>query len=489
MTKKTPALHGNTEPLAKALTEANRPAARAILPPGKFGRMFPADLPANNLPDQVLIDLGNSMRESAPLASDSPIPAGYTYFGQFVDHDLSFTKEGGIIGAVTDPTQQRSPELELDSLYGKGPSNAESRAMYEGPVSAARFKIGMTTPTGDVGPNPLPNDLLRQPDQTALIPDPRNDENLLVAQTHLLFMKFHNKVLAMLPSILPEHDVAQPGESPFKRTQRIVTWHYQWIVWNDFVRRLIRPGVFASIANNGPLFYKPPRGQRPFMPVEFSVAAYRLGHSMVRDNYSHNRVFFDTSLDLLFAFTGGGGMFGSPTLPSNWIIDWRRFYNLGASGVPLNFARKLDTKIGNSLFTLPGIPAGDAGNPDLAKLAVRNLLRGKIQKLPSGQQIANFMGAVILQPNEINSGIAAVDADTPLWYYILREAEVLGEGGNHLGPVGSRIVGEVFMGLLQGDADSYLRRRPTWRPFLGTVFGVFEMADLVRFVNDINPIG
>ncbi len=488
MAKKNLTLHGNTTPLTKALATANKPATREVLPAGKFGRMFP-DLPANNLPDQVLIDLGNSMRDNDPVASDSPIPAGYTYLGQFIDHDLSFTKEGGIVGGVTSPTQLRSPELELDSLYGKGPNNAESKGMYEGPPTAARFKIGLSTPTGDVGPNPLPNDHLRNPDKSSFIPDPRNDENLLVAQTHLLFMKFHNKVLDALPTLSAEHDVARPGESPFKRAQRIVTWHYQWIVWNDFVRRLIRPGVFASIENNGPMFYKVSSGQRPFMPVEFSVAAYRLGHSMVRDSYSHNRVFFDTSLDLLFTFTGNGGMFGSPTLPSNWIIDWRRFYNLGVSGVPLNFTRKIDTKVANSLFTLAGMPTSDAGNPDLAKLSVRNLLRGKIQKLPSGQQIANFMGAVILQPDEINSGIPAVDADTPLWYYILREAAVLGNGGNNLGPVGSRLVGEVFMGLLQNDPGSYLRKRPTWRPFLGSTFGMFEMADLVKFVNDINPIG
>jgi hypothetical protein len=490
--------HGNVTPLTSAPPSENK-RDLPLIPAGKFGRIFP-DLPANNLSDADLIALAGTMIETNPNTQDTSIPAGYTYFGQFVDHDL--TLDSRSLTSLVPNKQNRSPELDLDSLYGRGPNNLESRAMYEGPPTAARFKIGTTTALGPGFPA-LPNDLPRRPDKSAIIGDARNDENLVVAQTHLLFLKFHNKVLADLPTFSNLVDVALPNESAFGRARRIVTWHYQWIVWHDFVRRLIRPGVFRSIEQTGAWFYRLLSGERPFMPFEFSVAAYRLGHSMVREEYHYNRVFTSATLDQLFTFTGTGDMAGLPTLPSNWIINWNRFYEIGATRVVR--ARALDTKLVQRLFNLhpvPGIPSDDVPNPALASLATRNLLRGKQVGLPSGQAIANEMGALILQPNDIATGIASVNQATPLWFYILREAELYGgdndsigplsvnEGSKRLGPVGSRIVGETFWQILHNDSNSYLRLRPAWRPFLPSAqVGSFTMADLVRYVNDINPLG
>ena len=147
-----------------------------------------------------------------------------------------------------------------------------------------------------------------------MIGDPRNDENLIVAQTHLAFLKFHNRVMDTLPQ-----GAGNSGDEdrPFGRARRTVRWHYQWLVLNDFLPRVLDRAVLNDIRNNGRRFYDfdaAPFGGRPFMPLEFSVAAYRLGHSMVRETYDYNRTFnglgppalSDATLGLLFAFTGSG---------------------------------------------------------------------------------------------------------------------------------------------------------------------------------------
>jgi hypothetical protein len=241
------------------------------------------------------------------------------------------------------------------------------------------------------------------------------------------------------------------------------------------------------------------------MPLEFSVAAYRVGHSMVREAYNHNRVFADQAVEptafteatlfLLFSFTGKGGFPAPPgthpTLPSNWIIDWRRFFDVGQPEL-LNFSRRLDTTLIPQLQNLP-VPAQQTGP---RSLAVRNLLRGSRLGLPAGQDVAAFMSVTPLTPAEVASGSDQAilrqhgfHERTPLWYYILKEAEVQA-GGTRLGEVGSRIVAEVFVGLLEGDRNSFLSKDPDWKPTLpAATAGAFTMADLLRFVNDLNPVG
>ena len=230
------------------------------------------------------------------------------------------------------------------------------------------------------------------------------------------------------------------------------------------------------------------------MPVEFSAAAYRLGHSMVRQKYNHNRFFTDADFGLLFLFTGKSGEIagevgGFPTLPSNWIIDWNQFYQFGGNA-PSNLSRKLDPFMSPSLHTLPG-EAGRAAN-----LAFRNLKRGVNLGLPSGQDVAKAMRVSVLTPDEIATGadgaVAArhnLHKKTPLWYYILKEAEQRG-GGDRLGPVGCRIIAEVFLGLVHGDHESFLWQRANWQPELPSAQpGTFTMADLLTFVGDLNPLG
>src|SRR5829696_3047259 len=486
-----------------------------LLGPSRFGKMFPDSDPFRPS-DTALVELGRAMTSlENPAVNNSDIPAGFTYLGQFIDHDITRDETEGF-PEIDDPElieQGRRVTLDLDSLYGQGPKRQPELYNKKLHPSQARFRLGLTTPTPDVGGGRLPNDLPRRANKEAVIPDDRNDENTIVAQTHLAFLKFHNKVMDTTIAETEDDGSAtftQADEDrrpiPFNVAKRSVRWHYQWLVLNDFLPQLVDRNVLDDIRANGRRHYDFSGRQfrdEPFMPLEFSGAAYRLGHSMIRDGYNFNRVFSDplqvpgasqvATLGLLFTFTGKGGMFGSPTLPSNWIIDWRRFFPVDDPAL-LNFTRAIDITLAESLRQLP-VPSGQP-----AVLAVRNLLRGSRVGLPTGQDVAQEIGATTLTPAQIASGHVReivrkhkFHQQTPLWYYILKEAEVQGEG-MRLGEVGSRILGEVFVGLLEGDPNSFLSRQPDWTPTLsssipGASPGDFKMADLLRFVNEINPIG
>ena len=480
--------------------------------PGMFGKMFPRldPLAVGDEPLQELADAMKDRNPADPAGNNRTIPAGFTYFGQFIDHDitLDLTSIGDKQADPQAVENFRTPALDLDSVYGLGPDGsrhlyARSSAADDGKTPGPKFLIGKTINvdlggvTGDHR-----NDLPRSPEGFALIGDHRNDENLLVAQTHVAMLKFHNAVC----------DIVSRGGTDaaevFNEARRIVTWHYQWMVLHDFVERLTEPGTVERILHEGRRFYRFRR--LPYIPVEFSAAAYRLGHSMVREAYSHNRIFTfgggtPATLELLFNFTGlSGGIVGDlapnpptspvpvPVLPSNWIIDWRRFYDFtppaNPTGVLLNSSRKIDPFIVPALHTLPG---GGGSLP------FRNLRRGVMLGLPAGQDVAAAMRIQnALTPDEIATGPDGAAAKkhnlhtrTPLWYYILKEAEIRGDG-ERLGPVGAILVAEVFVGLVHGDHQSYLwQRGRNWKPELPSKqAGTFKMTDLLRLVGDISPI-
>lgn len=485
--------------------------------PGKFGRMFP-ELDPLSVEDDALFALAEALVDDNPQdkAGDNPsIPAGFTYLGQFVDHDLTLDTTP-LSQQDVDPLATmnfRSPALDMDSVYGQGPGvsphlYARDPATFQ---LTNKFLIGVASESTDQNNDridALPNDLPRNRVGRALIGDERNDENLLIAQTHLTFLKFHNKVI----DFLEQTNGSLSKAEQFQEARRLVTWHYQWIVLYDFVERLTEPGLINKIRHEGRRFYR--FRSRPYMPAEFSAAAYRLGHSMVRQQYDHNRVFRTGGLaagdfSLLFGFTGKSGAIigdlvddpslGNPgpvppqrDLPSSWIIDWRRFYDLDipAPGVTVNATRKLDPLISPELHTLPG-------EADREKvLPFRNLKRGVNLGLPSGQNIAKAMGVRPLSQAQLTTGpdgavlkAHGMHRQTPLWYYVLKEAQALHDG-NRLGPVGSLIIAETFLGLVHGDHNSFMWRRSNWTPELPSKQkGDFTMADLLRFVDDINPIG
>ncbi len=424
-----------------------------------FGRLFGDSLPSFIPSVSSLDQLGAALVEDA-TAAPSSIPAIYTYFGQFVDHDITFdiTPLSENLENIGQRRNMRDPTLALDSVYGAGPD--ANPYLYE--RNSGRLLVGQTT-------GGQPRDLPRLSNRLAVIGDPRNDENLIVANLQLAFIKAHNRL----------HDSIAAGsgavDSPFDSARRSLAWHYQWIVVNDFLRRVLDQNILDQIVLKGPKLYDV---ENPSMPIEFSVAAYRFGHSMVRADYDFNATFSTSTLGQLFTFTGGGG---SAPIPDIWIIDWPRFVNDPPNAT--NFARKLDPYLSLPLTQLP--------NLDPANLAIRNLRRGRSLGLPSGQNVARALGADVLDPTEFAVGqeatvvqAAGFDTESPLWYYILKEAEVKG-GGERLGPVGSTIVAETFIGLLLSDASSFLATNPSWEPILTLNDGtkVRSLPTLIRYAN------
>jgi len=448
----------------------------------RFGRMFPQLPPWAGLPGGVdatieaLRQLAAVMQDGDPFdtAGDiAAVPAGYTYLGQFIDHDVTFDPSP-LPNLRVEPTAVssfRTPALELDSVYGAGPD--ATPMLYERAASGApRVKLKLGETAGNVSKNDLPRQGL-----DAVIGDPRNDENLVVAQTHVAFLKFHNAIVDRLAT------AGVPPERQYAEARRLATWHYQWIVMHDFLPRIADPETVSDVRQNGSRHFRP--SGAVFVPVEFAVAAYRMGHSMVRQTYDFNDAFPEASLAQLFEFSGLADPAKVP-VPEVWVINWRRFYDIDGSGAAANRARQIDPFLAPDLHAQ--IPEGG--------LAFRNLVRGFHLGLPTGQAVAMAMGQTPLSSAQIASGIDGEVAaqhglheQTPLWYYILKEAEQLGglneaEGGQHLGPVGARIVVEVFAGFLACDPRSYVNQAPAWRPteLPAETAGTFTMADLLRFI-------
>jgi Animal haem peroxidase len=484
-----------------------------------------AEFPNRHLPNDdpaavvaALKILGGAMVEDPPPAADplqplanSTIPPIYTYWGQFIDHDLTAnTDRESEISDITRPdlTPQppavvaeqlrnlRQPALNLDSVYGDGPT-------FEGqpPTQAADFYDGIKLKVGTAAAQsnnpdqpirgvriPPDDDLdrdLPRVDRRAQIADDRNDENLIVAQFHLAFLRFHNAVVDWVQANEPD-DYRSQAEV-FGRARQLVRFHYQWLVVHDYLKTVTLPGVADQVLLGGNQHYGPRNGQ-VFMPLEFSVAAYRFGHSMVRAVYDYNRNFGrpgrnlpSAPFGLLFVFTGNANPpFGGDTevLPFNWIIEWDRMVDKGAR-FPDQFARKIDTRLAPPLRDLSN-RGNDAPDPAikliLKRLATSNLLRGYLLSIPTGQAIAQAMGVPVLSGRELQQDNNPVVNDalreggflerTPLWYYLLKEAEVRANGTS-LGELGSRIVCETLIGQLRHDPDSYLNHQDGWDPSKG----------------------
>jgi len=471
----------------------------------KYGYMFSASVRnASKLPFTVAMEaalnqLGGMMadpgRDTGP---DSTIPAGYTYFGQFVDHDITFDTSSSIDSPqdANTITNMRRPSLDLDNVYGRGP--ALDPYLYRFPSggmqpTAVKMQLGKNRPTGIGGPltaaggaaTPTNFDVPRvlagddttvsAADSTfiAIIGDPRNDENLIVSQFHHAMLKFHNRVVDLLIT------AAFPGDI-FSEAKKIVTQHYQWAVVNDFLTRICGPAAVSNaLASVVAAVGSPFR-----MPVEFAVAAYRFGHSMIRNGYTLNS-FLPSSASTL---KGVFDFIRPPLLPvfSNWCVDFNMFFVTAHPGAAFNNARKIDSVLANGLEALPG------GSGIMAVLAARNLRRGLAMGLPSGQAVANNFGVPALTATQLKAGlppdeVALLDANpillsqTPLWYYVLREAMVL-NAGDQLGPVGARIVAETFVRILKRDADSFLNVPGGFTPSLPSSNpGTFTIADLLEF--------
>lgn len=466
------------------------------------GYLFP-DLqtdPGNLLPEspatvKALEELAASMDDADPNAPrDSAIPAVYTYFGQFIDHDVTFDVQSGdlTLDANRKPLPEsevpeniknlRTAPLDLDSVYGAGAARVGDKFVL-GSVSAVGPRPDGTATFGDdvdlPREPPKPSDPVH--DKAALLGDPRNDENLFISQMHVAFLRAHNALIAQ-------------GMS-FAKAKRTLVQHYQWLVLHDFLPRIADPGVVHhTLVENS--WYKPTLAN-VYMPLEFSAAAFRFGHSMVRARYDYNSVFPAATLAQLFTFTALSGNFaGLPTLPQNWIADWRRMVD----GPMLNnLARRIDTHIINPLKNLEPDPENTPPNPVLPPLRAararnlpeRNLVRGYRLRLPTGQAVAKRLGVAPLTPAQLAAAVPAaqaavlaatgLDKRTPLWFYVL--AEAAHGGGGRLGFVGSTLVAETLVGLARRSSSSILSSAG-WKPTLGAG-GNFTFADLFRLAKTI----
>jgi Animal haem peroxidase len=430
--------------------------------------------------DRGPIDLITDPTLSINNPDNTAHTAGVTFLGQFIDHDVTFDLDS-LLGVPTRPEDSRNsraPALDLDSVYGGGPARSPElygRRSATDPLAGIKFLVEH---------GGLFEDLPRAASGTAILGDPRNDEHAILAGLHAAFLLFHNNAVDRVAAL----NRRLSSEDIFREARRLTRWHYQWIIVHEYLPTIIGQSLVNDILTRGRRFYTPWVG---FMPVEFQGAAYRMGHSMVRPSYRLN----------LKGNNDGGPFFGFIFDPSQEgaidpndlrggaraprrFVGWQTFFDFGDGQVKNN--KRLDTTLSTPLFQLPrsAIAGGGTGPTSLAQ---RNLLRHITWSLPSGQAIARAMRAPVLSTGDLQdlSGFGLkLDSATPLWFYILREAQVIAQGKT-LGPVGGRIVGEVLIGLLQLNQNSYLRANPGWRPTLLDRFGQqtndFKMVDFLTF--------
>jgi hypothetical protein len=500
-------------------------AQRFVLSEENFGRMFPqlepffGDRPAKGL-NAALVELGKrggvlDANDALPASADPAVQAqaaidlivnpalsknnpnstthtaGTTFIGQFMDHDMTFDQTSAL-GEPVDPDEPpntRSPTLDLDAVYLGGPGRSPQLYGHEG--SRIKLKVGALPGSGF-------EDLPRDGNGVAIIGDPRNDENIMLAGLHAAVLLFHNKAVDHVKARNPSGD----DDEVFQEAQRLTRWHYQWMIVHEFLPLFIGQQRTSNILG-GRRFYRP---RTAFMPVEFQGAAYRFGHTLVRPSYRANRVgntgrtepgspaFFGMVFDPAgegqadpVDLRGGGRQ-------SRRFVGWETFFDFGlqefapGSGPAVKPNKLIDAKISTPLFLLPiqTIAGFDPKQPTPVSLPARNLLRGVTWSLPSGQSIARAIGADPLDPSELPQFPSdfRLNRSTPLWPYCLQEGFVRAKGAT-LGPVGGTIVGEVIIGLLELDRRSYLAADSRWKPTLpqrdGRVTGDFRMVDFLTF--------
>jgi hypothetical protein len=455
--------------------------------------MFPFLSPSSHCEDD-LIKLADFMVDTGQgSATANTRLSGYLYWGQFIDHDLTLDLTPLANAASIPPEDRinhRSPFFDLDSLYGDGPLNTpflyelpnDSHAGGTLPPGYERFLLGPTEPSRTL--LDLPRSRIGRP----LIADPRNEENLIIAQFHVLLLRFHNKIMHALDQPNPP-DVGLASALKFAQARRLVTWYYQYLVLEQWLKQFLDPDILAEVEATYRRRFA--RCNKSFsIPIEFALAAFRFGHSMVRTDYNinipPNHIPFNLSLSELLSRNS----MGNPplrVLEDNYLIDWTLFFpDMGRNVAHRNVMHALDILIAQDLHHLPSpVPIDSGPSPRfIQSLPAMTLLRGQRSGLPSGQHVADALGETrltedeIVEPNSTDRDSTRKDfllrrnfvKDTPLWFYILQEASVKGApavpGSQKilLGPVGSRIVAEVLVGALAADPNSVLNAGDGWTP-------------------------
>lgn len=430
----------------------------------------------------ALKELGELMTAPPEQVLDSSVPSAYAYFGQFVDHDITFRVDTRDVPLGDDDLEPltldearlirnaRTAKLDLDSVYGHyvhgGQHHPPPRRGDEMVLGEMNQAPPGKDPRRDL-PRERQSDVQYDPlDRAAKIGDGRNDESLMLSQMHVAFLRAHNAIAA--------------GGNDFDEASKLLRQHYQWIVVTDFLDRICHPATLAEVRADPARFYDPPDTDF-FLPHEFTAAAFRFGHSLVRSRYAVNRFLDREPLGQLFMRRT---LSLYPTLPWGWRVSWAQFLDGGP-----NLCRRFDTRLVDPLRFL----LDEAGRPIQVapNLAVRNLLRGYHLRMPTGQAVAQALGLPVMLEADIRDAATGPQVEvlrkagllerTPLWFYILAEAAKYGEG-NHLGPVGTVLVASVLIGLVSRSGDSILGE-DEWTPTLGPHKGQFTLADLLSLAD------
>jgi hypothetical protein len=419
----------------------------------RYGRMFPGLDPLVTDPqllaraggDGGICDAAAFLDAGGPV-DDAAGAAGWPFFGQLIAHDI--TADRSPIGAAVEPgalRNARSPRLDLEIVYADGPIGSPYLFDVADP---AMFLLG---PDGA--------DVPRNVQGVALIGDPRDDVHLFALTLHTALLRAHNRVVDLLRADgVPEAEV-------FDRARVTLTWHYQWVVVHDFLPRLVGTELVEQVLAEGARWFAPAPGQA-FIPLEFADAAFRYGHGQIRHTY---RLRDGGPAVPLFPDLVGFG-----PVPPERRLDLAQIFDLPGRA-PAQRAKRLDGRLAASLIGLPEQVTGAVDAPAYRSLAVRDLLRGRTTELPSGEAVARLLGVAPLTAHELG---VSWPHGTPLWFYVLKEAEVR-TGGDRLGPVGGRIVTEVLIGLLRADPASQLSLDPSWSPTLPAAGPAFALTDLL----------
>ncbi len=418
---------------------------------GRYRRLFDS-LPALKADEDELLALGRPggfCDDSTADPADGEMAAGWPFFGQFIAHDI--TADRSPLGHRTDPEQIRNfrtPRANLEGVYAAGPMGSPYLFRKDDPAKLLLGEGGHDVPRNHEG--------------IALVGDQRNDVHLFMSQMQVRFIKTHNLVVDRL-----REDGVDEAEV-FEDARRATTWHYQWVIVKEFLPMLVGSELMEELLERGTRLFQP--GDDPYIPFEFADAAYRYGHSQIRDTYRVNRQFGPVPVfpDLI----------GFGAVPVDHAIDWTLQFDVPGDGSAQR-SKKIDGTLPRSLISLPRQISGEGEESPYASLANRDLQRGQAVGLPSGEAVARELGVEPLSRDQVGLSGQGWDLETPLWLYVLKEAEVL-EDGNRLGPVGGRIVAEVLVGIIDADPESFRSVEPSWTPTLPAHEpGRFGIADLL----------
>jgi len=424
---------------------------------GRYRLLF-EDLPPLSVDEDALHALG---RPGGPCDlgadpagdTDAKVAAVWPLFGQFIAHDI--TADRSPLAHRSDPARIRNfrvPKANLEGVYGTGPVGSPYLYRRDDPAKLLLSPSGCDVPRNQEG--------------IALVGDPRNDVHLFISQMVVAFINLHNRLIDRL------RDDGVAEQDVFEEGRRAATWHYQHVILREFLPVLIGGQLTADLLDDGPQLYR--ADGEPYIPFEFADAAYRYGHAQIRDHYQVNEQFGPCPL---FPDLMGFG----PVAPEH-AVDWALQIDVEGHA-PAQRAKRIDPRLPASLIALPTQISGSQPGTDYASLANRDLQRGQAVGLASGEAVAQRLGVPPLSATEIGLAEHGWIGETPLWFYILREAEVLHDG-DRLGPVGGRIVGEVLVGIVDGDPESFRAVDPGWSPTLpGRRDGSFGFADVLAPVD------